>query len=106
MDSGERGMNLDVTIIIGPRKEYSPNRDRTSDLLFSGPVCYRLSHGVRSYNQLTAAVPYSNVVYSNYHWKLQQKLFFYYYLDYLMTFLGVSFLSIAYSIPDSKLQEL
>jgi hypothetical protein len=35
MDSCGRGMNPVAMIIINPRKEYWPSRDRTSDLLFS-----------------------------------------------------------------------
>ena len=46
-DSGERGMNPVAMSIINPRKEYSRVWDRTSDLLFSSPQCYRLSYGAR-----------------------------------------------------------
>ena len=46
-DSGERGMNLVAMTIINPRKEYWGSRDRTSNLLFSSPQCYRLSYGTR-----------------------------------------------------------
>ena len=44
-------MNPVAMTIINPQKEYWPSRgsavDRTSDLLFSSPQCYRLSFGAR-----------------------------------------------------------
>ena len=47
IDTDERGTSSVALTIINIRKEYWPRRDRTSDLLVSSPVRYRLSFGAR-----------------------------------------------------------